>query len=1326
MPSTGAHSVAARPRLSKSKPELGAESFLEGNVCGRALLTIVARGDAIITELHRLIDLVPAPYKHAGELSPNFVATFMDRDKQFTLNDIVCDFNYFKIADAFEAKIESNETLKRADEDFCDNFLDIITRFYLTFESVQRYAQDLKNFMNDLDEDVFIGQTLDSLLVDTEARQLLCEAYFLLGYMLLTVDQNFEGGLRERLIVSYYRYSSQKSSPESNLDETCNLLRTTGYKTPQQQIYGSISHQKYHRPEGYPENLFGRANVNQSVINLLIAKLQSVDIYNQTVLAFPHPDHRSAALAQQASMLFVILFFCPSILRSQRARMREITDKFFYDNWVTSLYMGELVNLIEAWEPYKAARESLIQMLEFESTKNLANQYHVRFNRASVQLHDCMREGWLDRQTVLTHQTRILNTIREANVVLKWTLLHGQSRPNWDLKLAKLAHSTVIEALPKSDTMYRFLQDLAELEKRFIAIYSELVSLKSEEIQENKDRASETLAELIDIYSDARPMRWIQAGANLKLAELLAVLRSDLQVVDLDQVNSRDSIINLISQIDAVQESYSDGKNLQVTQLFKDTRDSLSQILRSLGLNGDVLSTIHSISDFSYAWRIMDDSFTNQMQQIIKEDPLKVYGIKSVFLKYASAFDSHLIRIQQINAKTDLISVSQYYSSKIVTYIRDVLHIIPATILELMSLIVSIQTEDAISNMPSKIQLDNLKDFALPDKRFKMLELTYKVSHYAESLLTMEDTTIGLIQINSRQLLEDGLRRELVLRMSDSIQKILTFDETKTPSNTSDIVNVANAFIAKLKELDVIMKGYMSSFEYIQDYLVIYGLRLCQEELTRIIRSNVDQAIRVLLKENQLQEGMYIAPNDAQTLLNQTTRIPVPVYSSDPLESSFIVRLLSEILRITDPRSTIFDEQMSAWYDQKAQRNKVADLKIFELTASSLSAAGLNGLDTVCCALSMLELQKLDNLLISIAASHRGHEIQALLEPTTVLVESNHSQSSVDPSTKINKQPHSGRIYAPALNKLRPYSERILSSLLRIGQLQSIRVSISCVLSTKCRHEARNLYDCLETLNTTLISSLRHGKGSSQQIKEKSTDFSVDDTVNGCSGRDLGEPCNDIDGGIDERSDTLEESQLIFELTNHLDWIGLSDPMSKIYTLSLQASDSSQVYEFREQHTAMGLMFLILLDQCSKFHFSRSISGFVPKQSKSFYGTSSTVDGQPFFYGLITLINHYQPFLSMADGNKGSQCLPLNRLLLLMSLYVKRRLNEQADGGPMKPQNLTLETGNMILSMIELVRLARQPLDELLSQAYLPPFILETFQFTVCHLNRDSGTNSTD
>lgn len=64
----------------------------------------------------------------------------------------------------------------------------------------------------------------------------------------------------------------------------------------------------------------------------------------------------------------------------------------------------------------------------------------------------------------------------------------------------------------------------------------------------------------------------------------------------------------------------------------------------------------------------------------------------------------------------------------------------------------------------------------------------------------------------------------------------------------------------KLKEMAAAMDGFHRSFEYIQDYVNIYGLKIWQEEVSRIINYNVEQECnnflrtKVLLKPKKQQK----------------------------------------------------------------------------------------------------------------------------------------------------------------------------------------------------------------------------------------------------------------------------------------------------------------------------------------------------------------------------------------------------------------------------------------------------------------------------------------
>lgn len=72
------------------------------------------------------------------------------------------------------------------------------------------------------------------------------EALFLYGVMLLVVDMKMEGPVRERMLVAFHRYSTQQTNVDSNIDDVCKLLRSTGYlRTP-----------VIKRPPKYPEDFF--------------------------------------------------------------------------------------------------------------------------------------------------------------------------------------------------------------------------------------------------------------------------------------------------------------------------------------------------------------------------------------------------------------------------------------------------------------------------------------------------------------------------------------------------------------------------------------------------------------------------------------------------------------------------------------------------------------------------------------------------------------------------------------------------------------------------------------------------------------------------------------------------------------------------------------------------------------------------------------------------------------------------------------------------------------------------------------------------------------
>lgn len=87
--------------------------------------------------------------------------------------DIIMDFSYFKISEAQEKKIEENANLRDLDDEVRENYLDILSRCFLAFESVHQYVSDLKFYIQEVNDGMYIQQNLETILQDSEGKQLL-------------------------------------------------------------------------------------------------------------------------------------------------------------------------------------------------------------------------------------------------------------------------------------------------------------------------------------------------------------------------------------------------------------------------------------------------------------------------------------------------------------------------------------------------------------------------------------------------------------------------------------------------------------------------------------------------------------------------------------------------------------------------------------------------------------------------------------------------------------------------------------------------------------------------------------------------------------------------------------------------------------------------------------------------------------------------------------------------------------------------------------------------------------------------------------------------
>lgn len=741
-----------------------------------------------------------------------FFYSLETKEDQIKYSEIILDFKYFKICNAQDKRIEDDENLQEIDDGFRETYIEILTRFYLAFESIHQYIMDVKNFIQELNDGMYIQQSLESVLQNSEGKQMSTESLYLCGVMLLVLDLHIPGIIRERLIVAYYRYSSQKSNINTKIDDVVQLVCSTGY-----------SNNDNKRATNYPEDYFQRIQLDETFVEMIIGRLVADDIYNQ-LKVYPLPEHRTTAIANQAGMLFVCLFFSPQTLHLQNARMREIVDKFFSDNWIVSIYMGITINLINSWEPYKAAKNALTNAID--NVKYIASKHIKLLTELLPKTTQILKEGCLIESMLIKNTTKIINLIRNCNVTLRWLILHTSDKCIMSFsssnKRSKQIYEQIInESSYESIELFELLLNTSQIELKVNNILKELLSEKEEKWKKYKCESSDLIKELSKVFSGEKPL--IRIEKNINLCQYFEKISNEINGINFNEPNiSGRKCIQIIQALEDVEEFHNLDTNMQIKQHLIECRQYLYQMIQILNINEETIINIQLIGDFSYAWYCIDN-FTAIMQENIVNQPNLVIKLRATFLKLASALEIPLLRINQAESE-DLFSVSQYYSNELVKYLRKVIQIIPKTMFEILAKIIHLQTE-VIRELPTRLEKEKLKEYAQLDERYKVAKLTYSLSVFTEGILMMQTTLVGVIELDPKKLLEDGIRKELVKHLTETLNNGLIFNCTSNKSSSK----LSTILQALAKQID----GYRRSFEYVQDYLNIFGCKIWHEEVKK-------------------------------------------------------------------------------------------------------------------------------------------------------------------------------------------------------------------------------------------------------------------------------------------------------------------------------------------------------------------------------------------------------------------------------------------------------------------------------------------------------------
>lgn len=635
--------------------------------------------------------------------------------------------------EAQEKKIENDEHLSELDEFIRESYSRILSRFYLAFESVYEFGINLNNFINDLNEGMYIQTTVDSIFQDEEGRQLMCESLYLYAVMMIVLDTFIAGEVRERLLVGFYRYNSQNSN--SSIDDVCKFCRSTGYN-PQNQTTSLTHFQPSCASSGYPENFFSRVPLDQNFVSNVIETLRSEDIYHQ-MQKFPSAEHRTIALATQSSMLYACLYFQPDILINQHSRMREICDKFYYNNWVISIYMGLTVNLFDAWDAYKAAKGALTKILEPQMIKEITLKNQQTLKRMIESTRGLLKEGVLKEEFLLKNLEKIVKVIRECNFSARWWILNSS---NINTKKSKY-YSDLIRNSPNFNVNdhYELILNISQLELIVKEIAKDLLDNKESKWNSFKVDAIEKLKELKMFFS-GEASTVLKIEKNEKLQSWFEEISKEVDALDLKQKprSIEKKLVQMIEAFSEVQEYHNFSTMAHPKQRLDEVISLLNSMIHLLNIKDTILVDLQAIGDFSYAWYLIED-FTPIIHASLQRTPNILIKLRSLFIKLSTALEIPLMRINQFGGAEEFVSITRYYSNELVKYVRKIVQIIPHSIFNLLKSIIHLQTND-LKELPEKLEKDKVKEFAQLAVRQEIAKLTFNISIFTDGIIAMEKT----------------------------------------------------------------------------------------------------------------------------------------------------------------------------------------------------------------------------------------------------------------------------------------------------------------------------------------------------------------------------------------------------------------------------------------------------------------------------------------------------------------------------------------------------------------------------------------------------------
>jgi len=694
-------------------------------------------------------------------------------------------------------------------------------------------------------------------------------------------------------------------------------------------------------------------------------------------------------------------------------------------------------------------------------------------------------DGYLTDDLLLDNTKSVLDCMRTANVTIRWLMLHRLSE---NKKLREIIRKPNQDGGISENEILIVLLKASQFEDTVKRMFGRLLENRETKWNEYKEESVLRMGELADFYSGERQLA--RQAKDEALQAWFLDMQDKVRELDCgDALKAGRQIQQIIVALEEVELYRQVGGNMQVKQFLGESRQFLRHMIRTANISEDTLNTFVSVCDLSYGWMILH-SYVPLIHSVIFKEPSRTEAVRTLILKLVSILELPTLRIVQSGNTVDLDGLSEFYSSELVQFVRTVLAVIPESVFGWLKEIISTRTGSNFQELPTRVVRTTLKDYAQAESRYKLARATNEISILTRSVLMMQATLLGCIEVEPKKILEDGIRYELVQQLSLTLHQELIFKPNCK----------LQEFEKALESLARRISIFLQSFEYIQDYLACYGLKLWQEEFSRIVHYNLEQECNRFLKKKV---------HDWQSKY-QSKAIRIPQYKPlDEFSNNFIGRVTRQLMMYIDPRQTVFVGASSSWVDKEGK--EVVGMRTFSLLHRSIGTFGVQGLDRLLSFMIVSELRSLESMYATNLAREARNtlaELAKFLAPVSGL-----------PNTTED-------IYERAVKRTKDNWTSFVTMVTKIGTMQLIRCQIVNELNLSSKCDSNTLSCTSAVFNQALLNDVR----------AHYTD-------------------------PDSAANPGENSELLSDFTKYLESTGFNHPATKIY-ITMRPFESFPIFLF--------------------------------------------------------------------------------------------------------------------------------------------------------------------